>query len=74
MRSLRVILFVCLIAMLCLGYAESQFEYFSGAFQEYASKIDSPPVQHASLVFLILTVILGFWPETYTSRRKQGED
>jgi hypothetical protein len=60
MKTIRLVISVIAAAFLVLGYAASQNAALTGAAQEYAAKIDCPPVQWFALALLVLCVVFAF--------------
>lgn len=53
---LRVSLILTLV-LLTLGYAGSQFAYFSGSAADWAQKVDTKPIQTLSLILFVLLIV-----------------
>jgi hypothetical protein len=60
MRKLRVLISVAVLVLLPLGYAASQYMALGGSAEEYARRIDCPPVQWLALALLVVCVVLAF--------------
>lgn len=60
MRTARMLLSIIAMALLCLGYAASQWAAFSGQATPYAAKIDCPSVQWLALALLAVCVVFAF--------------
>lgn len=60
MRLLRSTLFVISAALLALGYAASQWAYFTGTYRDYAERVDVAPVRWLALTILLACVALPF--------------
>jgi len=60
MKNIRLVISVVVVAFLVLGYAASQYAVLNGTAQEYAAKVDCPPVQYFALALLILCVVFAF--------------
>lgn len=62
MDSAKRVLFLAVILLLTVGYAASQWAWWTGDFANYAKRVDVPAVQHAALVVLILLILSAiFW-------------
>ncbi|HLK13911.1 MAG TPA: hypothetical protein VKT78_03825 [Fimbriimonadaceae bacterium] len=60
MKLIRMIVFTVSLVLLGVGYAASQISYRDGSYQEYAARVDSPPVRLAALGLLGCCVFLPF--------------
>ena len=64
MQLIRNTLFVIVLMLLSVGYAASQWFWFTGSFATYAKRVDCVPVQILALVFLIITITAAtYWPK-----------
>lgn len=70
MRTLRTALTAAALLLICAGYAASQITYFQGAFADYASRVDSAPIQRLAGVLLLLAIVLAFIREKPEEREQ----
>ncbi len=64
---------VCLVAVLLMGggFVASEFAALGGTAQDYAAKVDQPPIRLLALVVLVGAVALAFVRDTDTP--EQGD-
>ena len=60
MRTVRTAFAILVIALLCSGYAASQWAYFHGDAAGYAQRVDVPAVRTLALVILVGAILLAF--------------
>ncbi len=63
MKSVRLAIALCALALMAGGYLVSQWQYFLGDAAAYAKAVDALPVQRVALVLLVALVALAFVPE-----------
>jgi hypothetical protein len=60
MKLFRTVLFCVVALALTGGYIASQVAYLGGQFKDYAAAVDTPLIQGASLLVLLLCIVMPF--------------
>lgn len=60
MKMVRTLISVFGVVLLVLGYGASQYAALTGTAQEYAQKVDCPPIKWLALILLVLCVFMAF--------------
>lgn len=63
MSGLRYCISALAIGGLAVGYAASQYAYFSGRAADYAAVVDQPAVRYVALALLLACIVLAFIPD-----------
>lgn len=68
MTKARTFLAVIVMLLLTIGYAASQYAYFTNTIVEYSQRVDTPAISHLALVFFLAIVVFGLL------REREAED